>query len=57
MMLWTVFAGLVLVLVLVLLDTSIMVNTPVGMTESANVREVIGQGSTGGALASQANID
>ena len=32
-------------------------NTPVGMPESANVGEVIGQGSAGGALASQANID
>ena len=37
--------------------TSIRVNTAVGMSDRGDVGEVIGQGSAGGALASQVNID
>ena len=37
--------------------TTIKVNTAVGMSGSAEAGELIGQGSAGGALASQANID
>ena len=37
--------------------TNIRVNTAVGMSDRADVGEVIGQGSAGGALASQVNID
>jgi hypothetical protein len=38
-------------------NTRISVNTGVGVTEEADVGEVIGQGTVGGALASQVNID
>jgi hypothetical protein len=38
-------------------QTSIKVNTAVGLSESAQAGELIGQGSAGGAIASQINID
>ena len=38
-------------------QTSIKVNTAVGVSESAQAGELIGQGSAGGAIASQINID
>ena len=38
-------------------QTTIKVNTAVGMTKCADAGELIGQGSAGGALASQINID
>ena len=38
-------------------NTRISVKTGVGFTEEADVGEVIGQGTVGGALASQVNID
>ena len=38
-------------------NTRISVKTGTGMTAEADVGEVIGQGTVGGALASQVNID
>ena len=38
-------------------NTSIQVKTGTGMSESADVGEIIGQGSGGAALASQVNLD
>ena len=38
-------------------NTRIRVNSGTGLTDGAGVGEVIGQGTVGGALASQVNID
>ena len=38
-------------------DTAIQVRTGVGMTDKADIGVVIGQGTIGGALASQASLD